>query len=267
MHCSKLNHQGGRRGKRRQHIVIKHIPGPEAWIPDFFAGAATWRDVFRTTRKLLAPYGVGGINYGLCHSLKRALEYGLLSTLETWSDYPESYVDRLYSTGLAEADISARYIIEHKQPFVWSRADVLALTTPLEAARSRLDEEFGMTVGITFPVWLTEYAGSGFGIWTPDLSADEFDRMWNLNGENIKRIAQSLDVWMRRNALKARYRLSQREKDVLGFTGGGLSSIQIAAHLKVSHRTVEGALARARDRLKAQNTTEAVAKALIFNLI
>ena len=248
-------------------IVNTHFWVPDFEIGKFFVDCTNWEQLLRKTRSLLQPFGVEGINYGVCHSLQKARNCGLLNAVETWTDYPRPFLKKLVETGLGAEDFSARYIVEHHQPFFWAHFERYEGATPLERERFALDDEFNFNVGATFPVWRTEYAGSGFGIWTPSLSADEFDRMWIASSHEIMTVAAGFDIWIRKNGLKERYKLTQREKDVLAFTGGGMGSSQIARHLGVSSRTVEGALARARERLKSQNTTEAVAKALIFNLI
>jgi DNA-binding CsgD family transcriptional regulator len=99
------------------------------------------------------------------------------------------------------------------------------------------------------------------------MSADQFDEFWSKDGVTISQLCRAFELLMRKHAMRDRFPLTKRETDVLAYTAGGMSSMQIATHLVMSHRTVEGALSRARSRLRVQNTTEAVAKALVFQLI
>jgi DNA-binding CsgD family transcriptional regulator len=61
--------------------------------------------------------------------------------------------------------------------------------------------------------------------------------------------------------------LSRREKEALKLAATGLTSQQIAERLKYSKRTADFHLENARDKLGAENRTDAVARAVILGLI
>jgi DNA-binding CsgD family transcriptional regulator len=232
-----------------------------------FSDCKTWRDIFAKQVELLAAFGIHGFLFGVCHSFSKAREKGLLNAVEIWTNYPAHYMQALVESGLADVDYSSRCIVDFRRAFVWARADHYAGITPVEFERLRLDDRFGMNVGITIPLWRTPYSGSGIGLWADGMSADQFDEFWSKDGVTISQLCRAFELLMRKHAMRDRFPLTKRETDVLAYTAGGMSSMQIATHLVMSHRTVEGALSRARSRLRVQNTTEAVAKALVFQLI
>jgi DNA-binding CsgD family transcriptional regulator len=232
-----------------------------------FSDCKTWKDIVSRQVEYLANFGILGFLFGVCHSFSKAREKGLLNAVEVWTNYPDEYMRALAKSGLADIDFSSRCIVDFQRPFVWARAERYKGITPDEFARLRLDDGFGMNVGITIPLWRTPYSGSGIGLWANGMSADQFDKFWSKDGDKISLLCRAFELLMRKYAMRDRFPLTKRETDVLAYTAGGMSSMQIATHLGMSHRTVEGALSRARSRLRVQNTTEAVAKALVFELI
>ena len=67
--------------------------------------------------------------------------------------------------------------------------------------------------------------------------------------------------------IRNRIQLTAREKDVLSWSAGGMSAKQIAEHLALSPKTIANTLERARRAMGAVSTMEAVAKALVYELI
>lgn len=61
-------------------------------------------------------------------------------------------------------------------------------------------------------------------------------------------------------------RFSRREQEVLVLLGEGLTTAQIACHLKLSQRTIRGYVAKMKKRLKAQNIQQLVARAVALGL-
>lgn len=232
-----------------------------------FEFCKNWQSVVQTQENILRPFGIEGFMYGVCHSFRKAQDCGLLNAVEVWTTYPQEYLSALETTGLGDVDFSSRCIVELQKPFFWAYPERYLEITTLEAKRLALDDALGFSVGITITLWRTDYCGSGIGFWTPNLSAVQFDTMWAEHSKHLTMTSMAFDLLMRRTAMSDRFKLTKREKDVLAFTSSGMSSLQIAKHLAVSPRTIEGALTRARERLKVQNTTEAVTKALIFQLI
>lgn len=67
--------------------------------------------------------------------------------------------------------------------------------------------------------------------------------------------------------VEANHVLNEREKDILTWTARGKTSWEIAVILGISQRTVEWHATQARQKLQANNTIEAVAKAIKSGLI
>ncbi|MBK8455842.1 MAG: autoinducer binding domain-containing protein [Phyllobacteriaceae bacterium] len=214
-----------------------------------------------------AEFGVTHALWGISHSFTRALESGFTAAIESWSDYPEDYLGVLSSKGLLDHDYSTRYIIENRRPYFWMSGKGIADMTAKERERDILDEMFSLKVGVSLPMVFGHNHGSGVGLATGGLTAPELDEIWHLKGDALTGLCMAFDAAMRQFAPPERFDLTKRERDVLSFAASGMNALQIATHLDLSNRTVEGALDRARRTLKSANTTEAVAKAIVFGLI
>ena len=221
--------------------------------------------LFRQTA--LGDFGVTSSLYGVSHSFHLALEKGFSHAIESWTDYPDRYLETCARRGLLDHEYAARHIIEQRKPIIWTEVPASSNATPAELARWELDNEFGMAVGISLPLTFGPHHGSGIGLSMSGKSANEVRALWEERGQALSRLCMSFDAAMRRVALPERFALTRREKDVLTFSVAGLSAQQIATHLGVTNRTIEGALSRARSKMGCANTTEAVAKAIIFGLI
>lgn len=218
-------------------------------------------------RLALHEFGVTSSLYGVSHSFQLVLEKGFSAAIESWSDYPEDYLDACARKGLLEQEYSVRYIIEQRKPIIWSEVLASCDATPSELARWQVDNEFGMTTGISLPLSFGLHHGSGIGLNMSGKSPDEVRALWEERGQALTSLCMAFDAAMRRVALPERFALTIREKDVLIFSVAGMNAQQMATHLRVTNRTIEGALSRARSKMGCANTTEAVAKALIFGLI
>ena len=94
-----------------------------------------------------------------------------------------------------------------------------------------------------------------------------FRTLWqDKHGEMIA-LAHQFDAAMRPAMVARRFNLTPREKDVMSYSAGGMTAKQIAEHLALSPRTIAHTLERARKKLEAVSTMEALAKALVYELI
>lgn len=65
----------------------------------------------------------------------------------------------------------------------------------------------------------------------------------------------------------AELQLSRRQVECLRLAAGGLTSLEIAATLGISSRTVDQYVSEACERLKVRNRVQAVVKALAMGLL
>jgi DNA-binding CsgD family transcriptional regulator len=72
---------------------------------------------------------------------------------------------------------------------------------------------------------------------------------------------------MERPVMEPLRTLTYREAQFLALTAQGKQWRQIAAECFVSHRTVEHALARAREKLSATTTPQAVVRAIAYEML
>jgi DNA-binding CsgD family transcriptional regulator len=67
--------------------------------------------------------------------------------------------------------------------------------------------------------------------------------------------------------VRKKFKPTPRELEVMSYSAGGMTAKQIADHLQLSPKTIANTLERARKSMHAVSTMEAVAKALIYELI
>lgn len=251
----------------RDNVIVetRHV---DQHTEELLLDCRNWPSVTHWFEQILRPHGILGFQYSICHSFSKAKTYGLPAACETWGNFPDNVYETLNASGLLNFEFSYRCVVELGETYIWAHAPkYFHLMTSQERACDLLYDQLGLSVGVSFALWRTPYWGSGIALWAPHLSAQEFDALWLVHAKSLTALATTFDLFMRRYIVANRFKLTSRERNVLAFVAGGMSPSQAAVHLGVSHRTIEGALSRARQRLRVQNTTEAVAKALLFQLI
>ncbi|NJM28917.1 MAG: LuxR family transcriptional regulator [Rhizobiales bacterium] len=211
-------------------------------------------------------YGVTSILYAFTHSKYTVTRTGIMPSLYIRHNHPEDYIASFPAGKLTlEDSIAAEMILQGHTAFIWSDYDEMELSAAgLE--RVAADRAMGMGVGVSFGFRF----GSGIGgmCWAArDASAADFRSMWQSSAWEMEQLADLFDRHMRPAMIRNRIRLTPRERDVLSYSAGGMTAKQIAEHLGLSPKTVANTLERARHTLGAVSTMEAVAKAIVYDLI
>lgn len=216
---------------------------------------------------LKSDYGVTSMLFAFTHSRYTASRTGFTSSLFLRHNLPEDYLAS-YPNGLClDDDIASEQVIGGVTEMLWSDFDSLQLR-PAQIARRELDKQLGMAVGVTLGMRFGLNSGFSGMCWAKrHADPAEFRQDWHVQREEMLKLAHQFDFAMRRAMVKARFCLTPREKEVMSYSAGGMTAKQIAEHLKLSPKTVNNTLERARKAMEAVSTMEAVAKALVYELI
>lgn len=226
-------------------------------------------DLWDAVMAELANYGVTSLFYGVLASMREAEAHGLSKSVLWRSNHPQSYFDVYKPIRLLETDLSALRAVYSFEPTFWHDAGHWEDQEPEVQKRSRIEDELGFAVGFSMPLALPTHGGviSGAGICAGELKAVEFDRMWCDKGTHLQSVLSLLDVGMRKQHFTSFVGLTKREKDCLSWLAAGLRPDQIAEKLGIGYRSVDKYINAAKHKLKAATRDQAVARALIFQVI
>jgi LuxR family transcriptional regulator, quorum-sensing system regulator SdiA len=212
-------------------------------------------------------FGITSVLYAFTHSRYTASRTGFTSSLFLRHSLPEDYLATFPNGLTLDGDIASEQVVKGATEMLWSDFDALDLK-PEQRARRTIDASFGMSVGITYGLRFGGTSGFGGMCWAKrHITAKDFSRFWQVHRNEMASLAQHFDQAMRPAMVKARFCLTPREKEVMSYSAGGMTAKQIAEHLALSPKTISNTLERARKTMEAVSTMEAVAKALIYELI
>jgi DNA-binding CsgD family transcriptional regulator len=212
-------------------------------------------------------FGITSILYAFTHSRFTATRTGITSSLFLRQNLPEDVLAS-YPNGLSlDDDVAAELIFKGEMEFLWSDFNTRDLKHE-QRSRFEKDKALGMGVGVSFGFRFAGNSGFGGMCWGKrHADAEAFKGLWLNHRLEMLELAQQFDNAMRPAMVKARFQLTPRERDVMSYSAGGMTAKQIAEHLNLSPKTVVNTLERARKTMEAVSTMEAVAKALVYELI
>lgn len=179
--------------------------------------------------------------------------------------WPQRWLDFYIKENYVAVDPVVRLCRNTVNPFEWSEAPFDHATEPRALEVMNRATDFRMANGFCIPIHgLTGYeACVSLGGLNLDLSPRTKPAL-HLMGmyafEHIRRL-------MTANSDRRFERLTQREREVLTWTAVGKTSAEVAEIMTLSKRTVDEYAVRASRKLRAQNKTHAVVKALQQRLI
>jgi DNA-binding CsgD family transcriptional regulator len=223
-----------------------------------------WDKLFATASR---SFGVTSMLYGFTHSKFTISRAGMMPSLYLRHSYPEDYL-ATYPGGFALDDCIAPWLILEGQTLLfWDDFTAMDLR-PAQRERIAKDQACGMGTGVSFGFKFGANSGvAGLCLAARHADAGAFKALVLARRSGIESLAAAFDGLMRPAMIRGRIQLTIRERDVLSYSAGGMSAKQIAEHLDLSPKTVVNTLERARRAMGAVSTMEAVAKALIYELI
>jgi DNA-binding CsgD family transcriptional regulator len=233
-----------------------------------FQQAKSQGELWQQVHHHLADFNIGGIWYGveMIHEDRKRLKDRKSTVMLASLD--QTYIELKMNDLVVDDDYVYQQAKAQTDPILWSDMPKPEVLTAAEKRSFELDADYGMITGVTLP---SRFAGglgtSSVGLHAPNMSWAEFDRLWAEKGETIQGIARAFDICLRENHMGEVYRLSERERECLLWLAAGLRQQQIAFKLGTTVKTVEKQIESARRKLKASTVPQAIATALIFNLI
>lgn len=236
---------------------------PAADMVSQFRQAASRDELWAMLHRHMDSIGVTGIMYG---SEARPSSEGTHDIFLT--SYDPAFVEAKLSNRLFQCDEYVRAARVETSPVLWSETERLE-NLSREAQRSlELDWDYGVLAGVTLPMRFHHGIGrSGMGLHAAGMKWTEFDRLWASNRNGICIVANAFDVCLREQHAGEYFNLSRRERECLLWLICGLRREQIAHRLDIHLKTVEKQIESARRKLKAATVAQAVATALVYNLV
>jgi LuxR family transcriptional regulator, quorum-sensing system regulator SdiA len=214
-----------------------------------------------------SAYGVSSMLYAFTHSKYTVSRTGIMPSIYLRHSYPDDYIATYGGELTLDNSVAAELILAGGSHLFWSDFPQMDLS-PGQRERIAIDQALGMNTGISFGFRFGANSGFAALCWASrHADPQDFKRLMNENRAEIDRLADAFQLRMRSLMIASRIKLTPREKEVLSYSAGGMTAKQIATHLSLSQKTVANTLQRARHAMGAVSTMEAVAKALVYELI
>lgn len=216
----------------------------------------------------MAKYGYSSYVFARISNLDTGenCEYYSVSTLEQdWMDY--YLANKLYVD-----DLIAQYLLVGHRPLQWRAVVERAHAGEMDPKNARVVKaaaRFGVHNGVTIPLNKVGRFVAGISlIADADISVSEQERIFSENYASIITMVHLFNSFISQGEVAIEhYGLTKREVEVLKWAADGHLAKEIAAKLKTSYHTVTKQIASAQRRLGASNLAEAVAKAVMLNII
>lgn len=184
------------------------------------------------------------------------------------SNHPQQYFDAFGADAIVDDDLTAIQSYDSGQPFLWHDESNWTDATPTQMQRANIERDLGLEVGVTIPTpYFAADALGAIGLSTPGIKPKKFDAFWTRHGADILKICSVLDLGMRDRHMSEVILLTPQERECLTWIAVGLRPQQIAFKLSIAKKTVDAHLTSARRKLKSVTLENAVAKAILYNLI
>jgi len=186
------------------------------------------------------------------------------------SSYPREWTQRYVENKYISQDMVARHAARVMLPFSWTEIGLLKEFTPEQQLPFNEAREFGIKAGASIPIHGPGRTRSLFTV-ANGMSSDDFNKLFLRYRHELHLIsAYAYDRFVKMGLYDIAdlpAKLSPREIEILTWYARGKARQDIAAILCISETTVITHLRKIREKLDVNNTTQAVAAALQFDLI
>jgi len=219
----------------------------------------------------LRGFGIGGFGYGFT-AMRTSRGAGAdLLEMHFHQTYPKDWQAAIGDEDTRDHDATTILLFQGRQEVDWTTLRPDAERLGPEVLRNHeMAQDFGIRNGIGLR--LDQDAGgrmlSGVGLWfsdPPDAAAFHAD--WTRHRDEIKHVLHLFDTTVRHDRAPLLVGLSDRERDALSYLAAGYRSAEASWAMRISEKTFEKHVARAKDKLNARTRDHAVAKALVMRLI
>ena len=230
------------------------------WQIDFFTGlenAVDMQDVLDITLKTIKPFGFDFC--GWRSKLPIPLSEHHYSILHSREDKFSLQVD----SGSYDESPVRRYCSQNSEPISWcgTSDDPIFLQSPMLWEEYYSSGHYGgwaQSIIESKNVFSLLFADSSNILPQKDLDQVDFKMQW---------VATAVLSKMNQFRLQPNVALTEREKEILRWTGDGKSASDIGQILSLSHSTVSFHMHNAMRKLNAPNKTAAVVKAIYLKLL
>lgn len=183
------------------------------------------------------------------------------------SSYAQDYVDHYQSNHCYLHDPAAIHVRQHQYPIHWGRS---SFTGARAKTMYQMARKYGLKSGASFPVSPPSICIAGFGFASDqeieDARSDLLAAM--PHGQLLATFThQSVLRLLNVNNSALANEITDRERACLHLAVKGLRDSEIAAQLGISPRTVLFHLSNARNKLKADNRSQMIARAMALKVI
>lgn len=229
-------------------------------------GEALWQRCLTALEAL----GVDGVGYGVIPMIGLATSGKMTEAAFFRHTYSAEWEEAVGKDRLLDEDISTELLLRGQEEIFWNDDPDAYDATPANRRLHQLENDLGMIWGQT--LLLSHYSrdpvSSGIGLHIGHVTSDaEFFAYWKEHEKTLRAVTEMLNSGMLEQHKDGVVRLSGREKDYIYWSALGLDRVQIADRLCISANTLNKPIASAKAKLKARNTSQAVAKAVLLGLV
>lgn len=216
----------------------------------------------------LGQYGVSSILYCAIAFKAEAERPNVSKAAFVKSNHPQQYFDSFEDEGLLDADLTTEHCVTRTDLLFWHNEAQWSQASNEQLKRAKIERDLGLFMGVSVPAsrFGPRLIG-GVGLCMAGVGIKEFDGHWRENAADILAICGVLDSGMRRQHLSHFIGLSSRERECMTWLAAGLRPEQIADRLGITRSSVDKYITKARLKLKSGTLEQAVAKAILFNVI
>lgn len=223
-----------------------------------------------TCLNALQECGVESVGYGVIPIAGAAQNGRVTEAAFFRHTYTPEWERAVGTEQLLDADITTELMLAGVEEVYWNDDPEKFGATYKNRKLHELEQDLGLIWGKTLLLshHSRDRVSSGIGLHIPGVSSDaEFEKYWAAHHADLLAISNMLDVGMLKKHKDGVVRLTGREKDYLYWSAMGLDRIETADRLGISANTLNKPIASAKAKLKARNTSQAVAKAVLLGAI
>lgn len=229
------------------------------------------RDPFIPFQEFVRAHGVLGFFYGFAGLRVDLADLGYTAGLFHRHTYRPEWESTVGAKALLDNDHSIAAMDHGERVVEWLPEDYAGFVATLAPAQRRQFEaeaDLGMLHGVSLLLDGHPLGFSGMGLWyETQPSARAFRHEWSEHGALLAGAANLLDQAVRGARPNLLVRLSPREIDCLSWLARGQRPSEICWRLGISEKTFEKHIASAKRKLKSRTRDQALAKAVLLNLL
>jgi len=217
----------------------------------------------------LDALGVNSIFYGFVTSRAELERQKYTKSCHYKTNHSPEWLERFGEDSLLDDELTAQMIANDSKEVLWFDDSLWDDATPEQKDQTMLEDELGLSVGIT--VQLQGFSKlrtmSGIGLCTKLITKKEFPSYWEQHRAEVLGMSHVLDFNMRELHTVQFIKLTPRELEFLTMLASGYSQKQIAYKWKRSTNTLEHYSRSCKQKLKSANLEQAIFKSCVLGLI